>query len=113
MGDVPKRIRRLIAEYAGKAEEAELRRALLPLAEAFKRWERGELDTYELQDMLHKFDRGPAREICGRYGDRTYHDGQIAHAIEEGLIDRATVPPELLQHLERWFAFFREQKEGS
>ncbi|MFO1060466.1 MAG: hypothetical protein U1E53_26275 [Dongiaceae bacterium] len=114
MRDVPKRIRRLIADYAGKAEEAELRRAMLPLAEAFKRWERGELDSYALQDMIHSFDRGPARKIYSRYDRSTgYQDAHVARAIENGLIDRATVPPELLEHLARWFAFFREQREGS
>ncbi len=54
---------------------------MLPLAEAFKRWQRGELDSYALQDMIHSFDRGPAREIYSRYDRRTgYQDAHVARA---------------------------------
>ena len=42
----------------GGAEE--LRRALLPLAEAFKRWEHSDLDSGELSDLIHRFHQGPA-----------------------------------------------------
>jgi hypothetical protein len=38
MADAPKRIKRLLREYAGAAHEEELRRALLPVSEAFGRW---------------------------------------------------------------------------
>jgi len=39
-------VKRLIREYATAAhEEEELHRALLPIADAFKRWEQGELDS--------------------------------------------------------------------
>jgi hypothetical protein len=34
----PKRIKRLLREFAAKAHEEELRRALTPLAHAFERW---------------------------------------------------------------------------
>jgi hypothetical protein len=51
MAETPKRIRRLLREYAAAAHEEELRRALLPVAEAFKRWERRELDSSELSTL--------------------------------------------------------------
>ena len=43
MADAPKRIKRLLREYAAAAHEEELRRALLPVSEGFKRWERRSL----------------------------------------------------------------------
>ena len=58
MGDIPKRVKRLLREYASAAHEEELRRALLPLAEAFKRWEHGDLDSGELSDLIHRFHQG-------------------------------------------------------
>jgi len=45
MADTPKRIKRLLREQGGRAHEEELRRALVPVAEAFKRWEHGELGS--------------------------------------------------------------------
>jgi hypothetical protein len=106
--DIPKRIRRLLAEYAGRAEEAELRQALQPLAEAFKQWEIGDLDSFELEQRIHKFHQGPARDIYSRYARPADREPQVAYAIAGGLIDRATVPAELLEHLSRWLAFIDE-----
>jgi hypothetical protein len=45
MADTPRRIKRLLREHAAAAHEEELRRALVPVADAFKRWERGELGS--------------------------------------------------------------------
>src|SRR2546422_6315186 len=67
MAETPKRIKRLLREYAAVAHEEELRRALLPVAEAFKRWEREELDSGELSEIIHKFHQGPARDLWVRY----------------------------------------------
>jgi hypothetical protein len=47
MADTPKRVKRLLRKHAGEAHEEELRRAREPVAEAFKRWERGELGSGE------------------------------------------------------------------
>ena len=55
MAETPKRIKRLLREYAAVAHEEELRRALLPVAEAFRRWEGKELDSGELSEIIHKF----------------------------------------------------------
>lgn len=111
MPDIPKRLKRLLREYAGRAHEAELRQALVPLAEAFKRWERGELDSFELNELIHRFHQGASREIYVRYVSRDFEPA-LAHAIESGLIDRATVPAELLDHLARLIELF-EQPEKS
>ena len=66
MTETSKRIKRMIREYAAAAHKEELRRALLPLADAFKRWEREELDRFALQDLIHQFHQGAAR--AGRRG---------------------------------------------
>ena len=67
MAETPKRIKRLLREYAAAAHEEELRRALVPVAETFKRWERKELDSGELSEIIHKFHQGPARDLWVRY----------------------------------------------
>ena len=80
MADTPKRIKRLLREQAGRAHEEELRRALVPVAEAFRRWERGELGSAELSDIIHRFHQGPARELFARYNN-PYMNLAVAYAI--------------------------------
>jgi len=70
MADIPKRVKRLLRECAAAAHEEELRRALLPIAEAFKRWEQGELGSGDLSELIHRFHQGPARDLYLRYISR-------------------------------------------
>jgi hypothetical protein len=64
--DTPKRLRRLLRDCAATAHEEELRRALLPVAEAFKQWEQGTVESGELSELIHRFHQGPALSCtCG------------------------------------------------
>ena len=112
MADTPKRIKRLLREQAGRAHEEELRRALVPVAEAFKRWEHGELGSAELSDIIHRFHQGPARELFARYNN-PYMNLAVAYAITVGVLDRRTIPAELLDHLARALAFYESQQATS
>ena len=96
-GAIPKPVKRLLREYASAAHEEELRRALLPLAEAFERWERGGFDSGELSDLIHRFHQGPARELFLRYNTSNLA-APVAYAIAAGIVDRTAVPGELLEH---------------
>ena len=112
MADTPKRIKRLLREQAGQAHEEELRRALVPVAEAFERWEHGEIGSGELSDIIHRFHQGPARELFGRY-NHPYLDMTVAYAITAGVLDRQTIPAELLDHLAPALAFYESQQATS
>jgi hypothetical protein len=96
--ETSKRMKRLIRECAAAAYEAELRRVLLPLADAFKQWERGGLDSLMLQDLIHKFHQGAARDLYLRYASNRLEPA-LANAIVTGALDRAAVPAEVLDHL--------------
>ena len=113
MADTPKRIKRLLRDRAGRAHDEELRRALVPVAEAFKRWEHWELGSGELSDIIHRFHQGPARELFGRYNDTPYLEMAVAYAITVGVLDRQTIPAELLDHLARALAFYEGQQATS
>lgn len=95
MTDTPKRIKRLLREYAGAAHEEELRRALLTLAGAFKRWEHGNLASGDLSEIIHHFHQGPARDFYVRYNTAPL-EFAVAYAITIGILDRQTIPAELL-----------------
>jgi hypothetical protein len=102
---VPKHIRRLVREWAGVAHERDLRNALMQLRNEFDRCERGEIDVFELHDLVHKYHDGIDREIWKRYA--TSHLGPaVAAAVVEGVIRKEELPPELLEHVRRWIEFF-------
>ena len=79
------------------AHEEELRRALLPIAAAFGRWQAGQLGSGELTEVIHAFHQGPARELWRKYnsGPREF---AVARAILSGVIERDQVPPDVLEH---------------
>ncbi len=112
MADIPKRIKRLLRELAAEAHDEELRRALAPLAEAFKRWEQRELDSGELTQQLHEFHQGPARDLYLRYN--TSHLGPpVAYAIVAGILDREAIPADVLDHLARIIEFYEGEEPRS
>ena len=108
--DASKRTKRQIRELAAKTEELELRAALQVLADDFRRWEGGKIDSFELKDLIHRFDQGPARQIYLRYSTSDPSPG-VAQAIANGMLDRATVPAEVLNTLEPLIAFMSSEGE--
>jgi len=112
MADTPKRIKRLLREQAREAHEEELRRTLVPVAEAFKHWERDELGSGELSEIIHRFHQGPARELFVRYQTR-HLEMAVAYAIAVGVLDRKKTPAELLDHLARALEFYGSERATS
>ena len=106
-----KRIKRLLREFAAKAHEEELRRALAPLANAFERWARGEADSIALSDLIHEFHQGPSRDLFVRYTRRP-HDAAVAYAIAKGIVNRQEVPEDLLEHLALALGFYAHAPSG-
>ena len=105
-----KQLKRLVREYAGKAHELELRQALMPLAGAFQAWERSELDSFELSELIHTFHQRDARELFLRYaGSSTDLEPALAGAIARGVLASETIPKELLEHLARLIEFMEDQ----
>src|SRR5687768_12969574 len=109
MTEIPKRLKRLLRTCAGEAHEEELRRALVPLAEAFDRWRRGDIASSELSNLLHKFHQGPARDLFVKY-DINHLETPVAHAIVTGVLDKDKISPELLEHLATWINFYEERE---
>jgi hypothetical protein len=99
--ELPKRELRELRELAARAHEEELRRALVPLAEAFRGWEQGRVSSFELSDLIHEFHQGPARELYVRYALRGADDLNVASAVARGVLGREEVPAEVLEHLRR------------
>jgi hypothetical protein len=108
--DTPKRIRRLLREQAALAYQEELRRALLPLAEAFRKWEQGQVTSGELSQLIHEYHQGPARDIFVRY-DCLRFEMAVPQAIAEGLLDRTKVPQQFLDYFSSQIKFLEEEEQ--
>ena len=109
MAETPKRIKRLLREYAAVAHEEDLRRALVPVAEAFRRWELKELDSVALSEIIHEFHQGPARDLWVRYNAADL-EMAVAFAIATGVLSRDTIPAEPLDHLAGPMRFYEEEQ---
>src|SRR5206468_7199085 len=67
VNEMPRHVRRAVRELSRMAYEEDLRRALMELAGHFDRWRRGEVDGFELADLIHRFHDGPARDLWKQY----------------------------------------------
>ena len=110
MRDYPKKIKRLLREYATEAYERELHRELCVVDESFSEWRTGEISSGELSHRLHRYETIPSRELFKQYnyGDA---DMNVAYAIVAGILARDEVPWELLEALEHLISFYQGLKE--
>ena len=98
--ELPKPIKRAMRSLCGLAHEAELRQALDDLSREFDRWKTARIDSFELADRIHKFHHGTNGEIYVRYTSRLHLPFLVRRAIDEGLIERGSIPKEVLPYLE-------------
>ena len=111
--ELPKPVKRALRELAGRAYEAELHKALTELSEDFERWKRGEIDSFELGERIHKFHDGPNRELYVRYSSPCDLRLLVGYAIHEHLIEQESVPEHVLPYLQGALSFYRDQERES
>jgi hypothetical protein len=59
----------------------------------------------EISDLIHGFHQGPSRDLFVRYTMKP-HNSAVACAIATGILDRSSVPAELLEHLAPALEFY-------
>ena len=86
--------KREIRRLAGLAYERELFAAAAALEEDFKRWRRGELDVFALNEQIHKYHNGVSRELYKLYamGDPGL---SVAIAARRGVLQEKEVMPDI------------------
>jgi hypothetical protein len=110
MNEYPKKIKKLIREFAAEAHERELRRELTKLDRRFAEWRNGKLGSGELSTEIHQYDTGSSRELFTRYnGDLP--DMMVAYAITAGILKREEIPAELLEALTSPLEYFEGMKD--
>ena len=112
MQEVPKRIKRQIREWAAIARERDLRKALGQLRAQFDRWERGEIDSFALNDHVHRFHQDASRAIWKRY-ETTHLEPAVAPAAVSGVLRKEELPAELLQHIDRLVELYKDDLSTS
>jgi hypothetical protein len=109
MPDIPKRLKRLVREWAAVAHDRELSRALLELRTHFDRWQRAEITANDLNDRIHQFHQETSREIWKAYATNR-PEPAIGFAVTTGVLRREELPPELLQHVAGWVQFYEADR---
>lgn len=107
MAEIPKRIKRQIREWAVIAHDRDLRKALSELRAQFERWDRGEIDSFELNERVHRFHQDTAREIWKRYAT-THLEPAVASAVAAGVLRKEELPSELLDYMAGLIEFYQQ-----
>jgi hypothetical protein len=105
--ELSKPMKRSLRKLSMEAHEEELRRGLVPLAQSFEEWRAGQVGSGELADLIHEFHNGPVRELFRRYNSGMLKF-TVSSAIARGVLDRQTVPEEVLEFLAREIMYCEE-----
>ena len=108
MYDLSKGLRKAIRELAALAHDRELSAELRKLETAFQDWHEGKIDAFEVEQAIHRFYNGSARELFNRYSAGAVLDHAVAGAILRGTIQEAEIPEPARNHLARLVAVFRD-----
>jgi hypothetical protein len=112
MREVPKQIKRLVREWAAIAHDRDLRKSLSELRAQFDRWDGDEIDSFELNELVHRFHQDAARDIWKRYS--TGHlEPAVASAVAAGVLRKEELPAELLQHIAGLIEFYEADRSVS
>ena len=111
MQEYPKKIKKLIREFAEEAHERELHRELAKLELRFAEWRNGKLGSGALSDELHQYENGPSRELFKRYNGGL-PDMMVAYAITAGILKREEIPAALLEALTGPLEYFDRLRDN-
>lgn len=90
--------RKELRRLAGLSYERELANALESLEEDFKRWRKNKITVFEMNEIIHKFHNGIARDLWSFYTTR-HTELNVKHAITEGIILETEISPGILEKL--------------
>ncbi len=101
-----KSFRKTAKQLIGKAYQREQDKALEALRHEFDRWKSGEIDCWELTDLIHRFHNGESRDLYKIYemGDTKI---ALARAVALGILGEEEVPAALRESMQATIDFFR------
>lgn len=97
--------KRHLRQLANTAYERELSVVMDQLFGAFQQWKKNEIDVWEVNEQIHQYHNGKARELFNRYQYPT-NDLLVARALFEGIITREEVPEDCRAIIEPYLDAF-------
>jgi hypothetical protein len=94
-----KKQQQYLRQLAGLAYERELSTASNALLQEFIRWEKKEIDVFQLNEKIHEFHHGVSRALYGRYTEMDTEFG-VASALHRGVLSREEVGDEVFLSVE-------------
>jgi hypothetical protein len=94
-----------LRQLAGIANERELDQEMEKLYQHFENWQKGNINCFELSDLIHKFHQGASREIWTTYA-YSDPDMTVSRAVVLGLLKKKEIPENLLDCLDSKIEFF-------
>ena len=91
MKTVTKRTRKVLRKLADVAYERELTARLEGLAEKFDGWRAGTLDPWDLENLIHRFHDGDARDLWKKYQGLNPEE-LVGAAVVDGVLQLSEVP---------------------
>jgi hypothetical protein len=96
------------------AYERELKSTLSILATKFDNWKMGKVTSFEMEELVHKYDCNESRKLWSLYNSSSVHS-IVARAVASGLLSEEEVGTTIINLLAEQIAFFQEanRKNGS
>ena len=101
-------MRKLLRELAAIANERELTAALKELHAYFTEWQAKKIDSFELNDRIHKYHQETAREIWKMYNMTKPGGMMVARALALGFLSKEEIGPDLVEKLGPLINFWNE-----
>ncbi|MBW2689292.1 MAG: hypothetical protein JRC99_05110 [Deltaproteobacteria bacterium] len=92
MSDMTKSQKKHLRQLAGQCYEKEMTLVLESLYEDFKKWEKSEITPWDLNDKIHQYHDGTARELYKLYEGLNDPRVALAQAVAKGIIKIEDVP---------------------
>jgi hypothetical protein len=110
MPKTSKKLTAAVRKHAKRAWEAEMRAALEPLAAKFDLWRAGRMSTADLDEAIHAYHNGVAREIWRRFATND-PKMPLAHAVAIGAPSMESLPSGVAEHIAPLVGFFQAREQ--
>lgn len=101
-----KAISKKMRELSNQAYERELRKELESLAGKFTLWQENELGIWDLEEAIHQFHNGAARELYKRY-TMVSPELILPYALYNNIIAYEELPEEIADEVKMRTALYR------
>ncbi len=103
-----KKEKRYFRDMAALAHERELSAELKELQSKFELWNKGKIDSFELNQEIHEFHDGTSRDLYKRYAMGDIYPA-VAYAIANGTITESEINKEYTTELLQTIEHFKGQ----